>query len=403
MIRGAGVTRPVIVRAVLTAAAIVLLVPSALPILGGYAAALPVVGPFGRFLMSGLPLIGALALGATILAAFAALQGGGRVARGVLVAASLAAIGWAGVYTSFNGLAIAHGTQFSLRQQVYPPDSQVAPPNEHLTYATVDGQDLHVDVRWGYPFQARTGPAPIGAGSPGPPAILYVHGGGFWSGGLGQRDALLTRFSTSGYPTFDVEYRLSPPARWDQAPADVLCALGWVQAHAAAFAFDARRVVIVGESAGGNLALMAAYAAGEDRISPSCQFPAQPPVAVIAISPAVDLAGIWADATLQNGGSRFPEDYIGGTPSQLPDRYAAASPVSLVRTTAPPTLVVLAANDSLVRTNRSTPIVDALRAADATVEVMTVPFADHGFDGDPNAFGEQLEEEVFLLFIADHA
>ncbi|HEX8026662.1 MAG TPA: alpha/beta hydrolase [Candidatus Limnocylindrales bacterium] len=390
-------------RAVLTAGAVVALVLSGVPLLGGFAAALPVIGPFGRFVIPYFPQIGALALAATILATFAAFLGGGRVVRGVLLAAGIATIGWSIVFTAFNGLATAEVGSYSLKRQVEPRDGQIAPPSEHLVYATVDGQELHVDVRYAYPFLARTGPAPFGSGEGGPPAVLFVHGGGFWSGGLGERDALLTRFSTFGYPTFDVEYRLSPPARWDQAPGDVLCALGWVQANAAKYGFDPRRVVMVGESAGGNLALLAAWAAGEQRITPSCLYPTLPPRAVIAISPTVDLAGIWADGTLSKDGVRFPEDYIGGTPAQFPERYTASSPVALVRTIGPATLVVLAANDSLVRTNRSTPIVDALRDVNATVDVVTVPFADHGFDGDPNAFGEQLEEELFLLFIADNA
>jgi hypothetical protein len=44
-------------------------------------------------------------------------------------------------------------------------------------------------------------------------------------------------------------------------------------------------------------------------------------------------------------------------------------------------------------------IVEALRRVGAQVEVVTVPFADHGFDGAPNAFGEQLEEQLFPAWI----
>jgi len=395
-------SRTWIPRALLTAGAVVALMLAAIPLLGGYAAALPLIGPFGRFLIPFFPLIGALALAATILATFAAFMGGGRAVRALLIGAGIATIGWSLVFTTFTGVAFAQDSTYSIKRQVDPAVDDVAPANEQLTYATVDGQELHVGVHLAYPFQARTGPAPIGLGNAGPPAVLYVHGGGFWAGGIGERDALLTSFARFGYPTFDVEYRLSPPARWDQAPADVLCALGWVQAQAKRYAFDPHRVVIVGESAGGNLALLAAWAAGEDRFSPSCQVTAAPPAAVIAISPTVDLAGIWADGTLMQDGRRFPEDYIGGPPSEFPERYTAASPVSLVRTIGPSTLVVLAANDSLVRTNRSTPIVDALVGVDARVKVVTVPFADHGFDGDPNGFGEQLEEKLFLQFIADN-
>src|SRR5262249_13739510 len=140
-----------------------------------------------------------------------------------------------------------------------------------------------------------------------------------------------------------------------------------------------------------------------DRITPACGTgPTKPPAAVIAISPVIDFRGMWADGTISSEGQRFPEAYIGGPPSAFPDRYDAASPLGLVRSDVPPTMLVLAGSDTLVHLDRSTPIVDALRAAGASVEVVTVPFADHGFDRSPTGYGEQLEESLFLDFIARH-
>ena len=47
-------------------------------------------------------------------------------------------------------------------------------------------------------------------------------------------------------------------------------------------------------------------------------------------------------------------------------------------------------------------VTDALAAAGAAYELIVVPFADHGFDGAANAFGEQLEESIFPDFIDAH-
>ncbi len=147
---------------------------------------------------------------------------------------------------------------------------------------------------------------------------------------------------------------------------------------------------------------MAAYTAGTNRRTSSCGGTPTPPAAVIAISPTADLEGIWQDGTLSNGGVLFPEAYMGGTPLQLMNRYDDAEPMNLVRPDLPPTLVLIAANDHLVHPLRSRAIVDALHQAGAAYELIVVPFADHGFDGAPNAFGEQLEESIFPAFIAAH-
>jgi len=393
-----------IARAVLTAIAFVLLLPPSLPLAGAFAPALPLIGRFGRLVIEHLPLIGGLSLAATALTAVALVLGGGRRTQALLVVAAVAVIGSTLIYGGLEGTAASDASSFSLLGQVFPRPRPAQQPNERVTFATVDGQPLQADVWWAYNLEPRPTPIPYGlVPADYGHAILFVHGGAFWGGGLDARPALLAALSDDGYPVFDVEYRLEPPARWDQAPGDVLCALAWVESEADHYGFDASKVVVIGESAGGNLALMAAYAPGsaQTTVTSSCDRTPAPPASVIAISPTVDLAGIWADGTLVNGSDRFPEGYIGGTPSQFPDRYAAASPLGLVRPDVPPTLMLVADNDSLVRPIRSTVLVDALRKAGADVTLITIPFADHGFDGPPHAFGEQLEESYFPLFISD--
>lgn len=59
----------------------------------------------------------------------------------------------------------------------------------------------------------------------------------------------------------------------------------------------------------------------------------------------------------------FPEIYVGGTPSEFPDRYAAASVGRLIRPGLPDTLLITGANDSLVRVERIRAFETHLRAA----------------------------------------
>ena len=232
--------------------------------------------------------------------------------------------------------------------------------------------------------------------------MVFVHGGAFQGGFIGTRPTLLGAVRSGGIVGIDVEYRLSPPPRWDQAPADVLCALAWLATASELGTVDPRRVVIVGESAGGSLAMVAGYAAGTDTIASSCPDVGPPvvPVGVFVIAPTADLEGIWQDASIRDfSGNRFPEGYIGGTPAQFPDRYEAAAPFRLLRPDLPPTVILQGETDHFVLLDRSVSLADRIRATGAQVELLVAPFAGHGFDGEPNSFGDQLSETLVRDFV----
>lgn len=94
---------------------------------------------------------------------------------------------------------------------------------------------------------------------------------------------------------------------------------------------------------------------------------------------------------------------MGGTPSELPDRYTMASPFRLIRAGLPPTLLITGETDHLVLRPRVTSILDALKSAGSEVRLLIVPFAEHGFDGLPNAFGAQVEESIVPAFVSEVA
>jgi acetyl esterase/lipase len=147
---------------------------------------------------------------------------------------------------------------------------------------------------------------------------------------------------------------------------------------------------------------MAAYGAGyagTPALEPSCDVTPVAPAGVIAVHPVADLAGTWADLKALFPDEPFPETYTGGTPSDVPDRYEAASVGRLVRAGLPPTLLYTGVNDALVHVERIRTLAASLRAAGAPVDLVEVPFADHGFDSPPNGFGAQLEEALLRDFI----
>jgi acetyl esterase/lipase len=382
--------RNVLVRALLTAFALVVLVPAAIIVLAGFAPTLPFVGRLGQLVLPYLPWLALTAASGAVLSGVALALGGSRGA-GVLLAASLLTLTATAVITAqLFSVASANGASFSLARQL-GPDPRPRQPDSRITYLTVDGQDLHAEI-----WEPQSRAATPGAG------VLFIHGGGFWGGALGSRPALFGGLADSGVPVVDVEYRISPPPRWNQAPGDILCALTWLEQNGPSYGIDPFKIVIVGESAGGNLALVAAYAAGTGKVQSSCTGDSAPPRAVVAISPTGDLVGMWRDASLSLDGVTFPEAYIGGTPDQFPDRYDRASPMWLIRNDVPPTLILAGSIDHLVHLERTTIVSDQLNAAGADSTLVVVPFADHGFDGPPNAFGQQLEDQLLPAFIRAH-
>lgn len=94
------------------------------------------------------------------------------------------------------------------------------------------------------------------------PTVLFVHGGGFLLGDLDTHDNQARRLCRDAdCVVVSVAYRLAPEHPWPAGRDDVVTAMRWVVANIARFGADAERVAVAGDSAGGNLAALAALAA----------------------------------------------------------------------------------------------------------------------------------------------
>ncbi len=378
-------------RAVLTVAAVALLAPVAPVVLSGFLPYAPVLANLSRLVVPWLPWLLLFSTLAGVAALLSVRLGGRFVQELVAVLAVLTVAGAVVMAGRVVAIGVAGGPSVNWARAAGMGGTSMPTADDELIYATVDGQPLHAQV-WRPPDVASA-------------VALFVHGGSFTGGGLGGRPWLFRSWAEQGVLVVDVEYRLSPPPLWDQAPGDVLCALGWVETHAQEL--DGGRltdftmtVAVVGDSAGGNLAMLAGYGVGTDKVTSSCAAPAAPPAAVIAIEPAADLAGIWQDKSVPGDGSPFPESYIGGSPSQYPDRYVAASPIRLIRAGVPPTLILGAENDHLILPARTADLEHRLVAAGAECRTFVVPYAEHGVAAGPDDYGEQLQEAAIPQYLA---
>ena len=94
------------------------------------------------------------------------------------------------------------------------------------------------------------------------PLILYIHGGGWYLGS--KRECSLECIIDAvncGYAVASVDYRLSPAVKFPEFVFDVKTAVRWARANAAVYDLDPERIAVMGDSAGGHLALTLGFTA----------------------------------------------------------------------------------------------------------------------------------------------
>ncbi len=291
--------------------------------------------------------------------------------------------------------ASAEGVSLSLPGYFAGPAFAADHSPETVTYARPGGEELKADV-WRPPGGGSAGAADATKGSP---AVIVVHGGGWRSGERGDFPLWNTWFANNGYVVFDIDYPLSPPPSWRDAPADVRCAVGWVKENSARYGVDPERVALMGRSAGGHLALLTAYTKGSAS-TPGCDVrtPQDTGVAaVVAFYPPTDLTRL---SSLGYLGSM--DRFLGGTRNTVPERYRLLSPVSHVEPSDPPTFLVHGGDDQIVPQGQSELLADRLGEAGVPNRLVELPWANHTFDFLWGGWGSQITHSTLKRFLEVH-
>ena len=94
------------------------------------------------------------------------------------------------------------------------------------------------------------------------PCLIFYHGGGWVIGDLDSHDVVCRKLAHEGeLIVISVDYRLAPEHKFPAAVDDAISAAKWVAANANALGIDTQRLMVGGDSAGGNLAAVVALAA----------------------------------------------------------------------------------------------------------------------------------------------
>ena len=267
-------------------------------------------------------------------------------------------------------------------------------PDETLEYTRYDDRPVTLSI---WRPAGTAGPAPV---------LVMTHGGGFAGGSVQEQLLPYARwFANQGYLVIGANYTLSSESvhAWDVAEGQIACALAWAGAHASEYGGDVSRLGMYGESAGGNLVINVSYKAASGVLVSPCGGDVPKVSAVAGLYPVVGIIEAYENRhILGNTGRKFDEMYLGGTPDQYPERYAAVQSVNAISPVAPPTLVVYGAADHLVTPNGTRNFIKAAEKAGLTIRPVKVPYGEHGFDIVSGGVGGQVWRQTSLQWFEEH-
>lgn len=226
------------------------------------------------------------------------------------------------------------------------------------------------------------------------PLFLVIHGGG-WSAGDSQQLPELNRIlMKTGYHVASVSYSFIPAKIWPAQKNDVVEAINWLRRNTASLKFDPNKIILLGRSAGGQIAGVIANQRRDLGI--------------------VGLISYYAPTDLSFGFDVADENDIidsrdllrqlhNGDPLQNPEPYLDTSVLRAVSPLSPPTLILHGKSDSLCWHKHSERWARVLEAAKVKHYYLRLPWATHGFDFNIHGPGGQIATNAVLHFSAQLA
>jgi dienelactone hydrolase len=218
------------------------------------------------------------------------------------------------------------------------------------------------------------------------PIIINIHGGG-WKNGVKESQGGFTSFFKAGFSIANVEYRMTNYATAPAAIEDLRCALIYIINNAKTLNVDVNKIVVMGGSAGGHLALMTGLLGNNSIFDGNC--PGTKNIKVAAIIDKWGISDVWGWAYTDYGPavrkSRSPGDWMG--PKKTDEAFGKTiSPIHYVNKKSPPTLIIHGNADSTVPYQQSVDLLKLYQDAGVKSQLITVEGGGHGkFTKEKNA------------------
>lgn len=248
------------------------------------------------------------------------------------------------------------------------------------------GETSSVEVRKDVVFGSGGGQDLLGdlylpeAVSPsGAPAVVLVHGGAWKMGDRSVMEGYGRELAARGYVCLASQYRLLPDSPWPAHIHDTKAAIRWTRASSSSLGVDPQRIAVLGRSAGGHLALLAA---GTPTVA---SLEGEGGNAGVSSSVAA-VVGIFPPTTFSVGARTRGSTPASALLGEVTDEEAAslASPLAHVAPGYPPTFLLHGTADRVVPPSASLVMYEALVAAGVPVELHLYADQPHGFAGRPD-------------------
>lgn len=242
-----------------------------------------------------------------------------------------------------------------------------------VVYGNAGGEDLKLDI---YRPESDATSHPV---------VLLIHGGGWAGGDKTAHQYIGVPLAKAGCLAISANYRLAPKFQYPAQVDDCQAALRWVRSHSADYGGDAKRLALMGESAGGHLvSLMGLWdwtttgtavqgATADSRVR-----------AVINVFGPSDLTGFEQVPFVQD----LLKNFLGGPESQYPELYRELSPVfvlekdGLVQKPGPAFLHLHGTKDVLVPVDQTRKFDAKLREKGFDSKAIIFEGANHGWPPD---------------------
>ncbi len=223
------------------------------------------------------------------------------------------------------------------------------------------------------------------------PTVITIYGGAWRQGNPSNNESFSCYLASQGYSVIAIDYRHAPKYQFPAQLEDVQTALSYIQNHADILEVDPDRIAIMGRSAGGHLAMLAAYS--------------------LDIIPFRAVVNYYSPVNLTNGYYDLPfpdpidvravlRNFLGGTPDELPELYHQASPRNYIRPNLPPSLLIYAGRDHVVKAKFGKKLETELQAQGNMAIFLEIPWAEHAFDAIFSGVSNQLALYYTERFLA---
>lgn len=222
------------------------------------------------------------------------------------------------------------------------------------------------------------------------PVIIYIHGGGWIEGSKDDHEQMNKIFAKNGYVVISLDYDLSTRENnyWNFTEKQLLYGILWGKNNMSLYNGDINQLYMIGDSAGGNLALNLSYKINNGEYDAINEQKLPQIKAVSVIYPVIDLKEFYNNNSfiMENLAKEMVTSYTGENPNKFLERHETLNPGNFITEKIPPSLIIVGEQDSLVPPNATYKFIEKLKKNNVKNKLVRIPYGNHVGDNFVNSF-----------------